>query len=136
MNAAKDVGIRFWVPRSGHIDLSDGGFLMDPALAFFRSSSPPPASLRGLKSYRALALLGEPGMGKSTELQADAERLAMEVVDGSTISIRVDLRDFSSEALFCKRVFESSRITEWKAGAQHLVLHLDSLDEVLLKSTA
>ena len=52
MNAAKDVGTRFWVPRSGHIDLSDGGFLVDPALAFFRSNSPPPASLLHCRNPR------------------------------------------------------------------------------------
>ena len=49
------------------------------------------------------------------------------------MSIHVDLRDFSSETLLLQRVFESPRIAGWKSGGSHLFLHLDSLDEALLR---
>ncbi|MGA2795678.1 MAG: hypothetical protein ABSE69_19605 [Roseiarcus sp.] len=135
MNAAANyASSRFWVPRTGVVDLlSDGGFLLDPAQTIFRSRTPPPAALPELRKYRALGLLGEPGMGKSTTLKAEACRLAAEPSDENVISLHIDLRDFSSETLLCQRVFESPKVIAWKSGATHLVLHLDSLDEALLR---
>ena len=41
----------------------------------FSSATEPPAALPDLKKYRALGLLGEPGMGKSTTLEAEAARV-------------------------------------------------------------
>ena len=49
------------------------------------------------------------------------------------MSIRVDLRAYSSESLLVQRVFESRTIAAWKSGTRHLFLHLDSLDEALLR---
>ena len=121
------------MPRTGVVDLSDGGFLVDPTQTIFRPRTPRPTALSQLEKYRALGLLGEPGMGKSTTLKAEAGRLAAEPTDENVISIHVDLRDFSSETLLCQRVFESPKVTAWKRGASHLVLHLDSLDEALLR---
>lgn len=48
-------------------------------------------------------------------------------------SIHIDLRAFSSESLLCQKVFESEKFTSWKNGSSHLFLHLDSLDEALLR---
>jgi len=45
----------------------------------------------------------------------------------------VDLRDFSSETLPHRGVFESEKFIIWKNGTSQLFLHLDSLDEVLLR---
>jgi hypothetical protein len=66
---------RFWVPRDGVIDLSDAGFLRDPAdwLAPLHA----PAPLAALQRWRSLALLGEPGIGKSTALKDEADRVAV-----------------------------------------------------------
>jgi hypothetical protein len=121
---------RFWVPRTGSIDLSDGGFLMDPT-HFFRSGGAPAQQLAELP-YRALALLGEPGIGKSTTLSEEATRLGAEAIDG-VVSIYVDLRAYSSETLLHKRIFESPEFLAWAGGTSHLFLHLDSLDEALLR---
>jgi hypothetical protein len=49
------------------------------------------------------------------------------------VSIYVDLRAFSSESLLYERVFESEKFIAWKYGSSHLFLHLDSLDEALLR---
>jgi len=43
------------------------------------------------------------------------------------------LRTYSSEHLLYQRVFESEKVTAWKDGSSHLFLHLDSLDEALLR---
>jgi len=124
---------RFWVPRTGTIDLSDGGFLVDPTSLLVRSSATTPRSLIELTDYRALVLLGEPGIGKSTTLLEEAERIDKQAVAEDTISIHVDLRAYSSETLLHKKVFESAAFMSWAQGTSRLVLHLDSLDEALLR---
>jgi predicted NACHT family NTPase len=122
---------RFWVPRTGSIDLSDGGFLADPT-HLFASNRTGAQQLAELAGYRALVLLGEPGIGKSTTLAEEAARLGAQAADGS-MSIHADLRAYSSESLLHKRVFESAEFMAWTNGDSHLVLHLDSLDEALLR---
>jgi hypothetical protein len=91
------------------------------------------APLEALQNWRSLALLGEPGIGKSTTLQEEADRVASLPADANVVSIYVDLRAFSSESLLCRRIFESDKFIAWKNGTSHLLLHLDSLDEALLR---
>ena len=104
---------RFWVPRTASIDLSDGGFLVDPTLPF-ATTLIGPRQLAELSGYRAIVLLGEPGIGKSTTLSEEAERLGNQAAEG-TMSIRADLRAYSSEYFLHERVFES---TEFMAMAE------------------
>jgi hypothetical protein len=117
---------RFWVPRDGIIDLSDAGFLRDPAdwLA---------PLLAALQRWRSLALLGEPGIGKSTTLKKETDRVAALPANANLVSIYVDLRAFSSEEFLYRRVFESEKFIAWKNGGSHLFLQLDSLNEALLR---
>jgi hypothetical protein len=122
--------VRFWIPLGGSLDLSDAGFLSDPN----DSRSPGrPVTLAALESRRSLALLGEPGIGKSTTLKEEADRVEALSKDGILQSSYVDLRSFSSEALLVQRVFENEKMMRWKSDESHLVLHLDSLDEALLR---
>jgi hypothetical protein len=124
---------RFWITRTATLDLSDGGFFVDPTHAI-RSSDPlRPATLTELAKYRALVLLGEPGIGKSTALEAEAKQVSGASVTGETVSIHVDLRAYSSDTLLHQKVFESIEFIAWTKAASHLILHLDSLDEALLR---
>lgn len=122
---------RFWVPRDGVIDLSDAGFLRDPTDRLARPRWPVP--LAELQPWQALVLLDEPGIGKSTTLKEEADRVASLPADANFVSIYVDLRAFSSEELLYRRIFESEKFIAWKNGGSHLFLHLDSLDEALLR---
>jgi hypothetical protein len=122
---------RFWVPRDSIIDLSDAGFLRDPMDWLARPRGPAP--LAALQNWRALALLGEPGIGKSTTLKEEADRVASLPAAANVVSMYVDLLAFSSETLLYQRVFESEKFIAWKNGGSHLFLHLDSLDEALLR---
>ncbi|UPK28420.1 NACHT domain-containing protein [Bradyrhizobium sp. 195] len=124
---------RFWIARTGTLDLSDGGFLADPTGPLHRSHPATPATLAELAQYRALVLLGEPGIGKSIILEAEAARASADAVAGGTTSIHVDLRAYSSDALLHQRVFVGPEFIAWTTGSSHLVLHLDSLDEALLR---
>ena len=93
----------------------------------------PPLALPDLESYRALALLGEPGMGKSTTLEAEDARIRSSRHQEGAMSVHVDLRAFSSEGLLVQKVFANPEIAGWKSGTSQLFLHLDSLDEALLR---
>jgi hypothetical protein len=124
---------RFWISRDGIVDLSDGGFLVDPTSPLRRAHPNAPATLTDLGQYRALVLLGEPGIGKSATLEAEATRVSAESIADETVSIHADLRAYSSDTLLHQRVFGSPEFTAWTKSASHLVLHLDSLDEALLR---
>jgi len=124
---------RFWVPRDGSVDLSDGGFLRDPQSESARYLAYKLDTLPELQHFRALGLLGEPGIGKSATLQAEFNALQQQIKEDGRVSVHVDLRSFSSEALLHRRVFESAEFAAWRAENSHLVLYLDSLDEALLR---
>jgi predicted NACHT family NTPase len=123
---------RFWIARTDTVDLSDGGFFTDPTNPLLHSHATA-LPLTELADYPALVLLGEPGIGKSTALKVEAHRVATNAAASNTISIHVDLRAYSSELLLHKRVFESAEFFAWTQGTSHLVLHIDSLDEALLR---
>jgi predicted NACHT family NTPase len=123
---------RFWCARGGTIDLSDYGFMLDPESDFWALGRPKPLTLEQVSNYRALILLGEPGMGKSATLEQEVARLT-QGIDQAVAAIKVDLRAFSSEDLLYRRVFESAEFQHWARGTSQLVLHLDSLDEALLR---
>jgi hypothetical protein len=121
---------RFWVNQGGRIDLSDGGYLVNPEARWAESQL---RTLSDLGQFRALALLGEPGMGKSVALEAEAERQRLDAQGRGVAVIHEDLRRFSSDHLLYKKVFESPEFLAWKEGNWQLLLQLDSLDEALLR---
>ena len=122
---------RFWIPQTGVLDLSDAGFLRDPVGDHFGPDVL--RSLLDLQGYRALALLGEPGIGKSSELKREHDRIGALMEDARPQSMYVDLKVSSSEEALRRRIFEAPAFEAWKAGTGHLILHLDSLDEAMLR---
>ena len=64
---------RFWIPQTGILDLSDAGLLRDPVDSLYGPG--PLRTLAQLEDYPALALLGEPGIGKSASLRQEHKRL-------------------------------------------------------------
>ena len=122
---------RFWIPQTGVLDLADAGFLRDPDGDHFGPDVL--RSLSDLQAYRALALLGEPGIGKSSELRQEHDRLNAPTGDARPQSMYIDLKVSSSEEALRRRIFEAPAFEAWKAGAGHLILHLDSLDEAMLR---
>jgi hypothetical protein len=122
---------RFWARQTDVLDLSDVGFLRDPAEHTLRT--PAPLTLADMEDRPALALLGEPGIGKSTALSAEAARIGSRAGELGRTCIRVDLRSFGTDAMLHRRLFEAPDILNWRNGTSQLFLHLDSLDEALLR---
>jgi hypothetical protein len=124
---------RFWCPRGEAIDLSDGGFLYDPESKYGHFVSPHLLTFDQLASKPCLALLGEPGIGKSWVL--NAEKVNSDNTAGlpGVKSLWVDLRSFGSEERLWRTLFESDELIQWRSGDHLLYVFLDSLDECLLR---
>lgn len=120
---------RYWVPREGTMFLGDGGFLNDPESKYASITSPDLAPLEALQDVPCLVLLGEPGIGKSTVVRDDFDRLVPLLEDSDDEAVFFDLRSSGSEAEIIKRVFEGEAVRRWQAGTHNLYLYLDSLDE-------
>lgn len=77
---------------------------------------------------RCVVLLGEPGIGKSQEWQAQESRL-----QESQCHVFLDLGTIDSEEVLRREVYEDSRVIAWRENAaSYLTIWLDSLDEGLL----
>jgi hypothetical protein len=122
---------RFWIEHTGILDLSDAGFLRDPVDHGYTGD--PLKPLASLDQIPAVALLGEPGIGKSTALRIEHERLRALPATAKAVSIYVDLKVTASEERLYRQLFESAEIEAWKTGETHLYLLLDSLDEAMLR---
>lgn len=119
---------RFWVRFGESIRSLDGGFLPDPDDEFGRQLNPSVCVTEELSRHECLALLGEPGSGKSRGLLA---LRTYETEKGAAI-LYVDLRSFSSDHALRSAIFEAPEFSVWRAGETHLTLYLDSLDECLI----
>jgi len=105
---------RFWVRQTDVLDLSDAGFLRDPEDPFGGHGLP---QLPELAQYRGLVLLGEPGIGKSSELKSEHDRLSALTAPDRALSVYADLKVYSSEDTLRRRIFETPQFSGWKAGS-------------------
>ena len=76
-----------------------------------------------------LVLLGEPGMGKSKEIEKIYEN---QTEDDNTIKFYRNLASVPDSTYLNNKVFNSTKIKTWKDSNINLYLFLDSLDEALL----
>lgn len=75
-----------------------------------------------------LVLLGEPGIGKSREI----EKIYASEVDDVSAKLYVNLNAVGSETGLFRRIFEAEKLQSWKSTDRIFYLYLDSLDEALL----
>lgn len=128
----KDYGWkRFWCPREGSYSLADNGFLVDPEGKYGEEFNPDLVTFDQLHEIPCLALLGEPGIGKSRTMHSNAS--AAKAVEHGGKSIHLDLRQFGSEDRLLRSLFESDVFCDWQNGQHDLHIFLDSLDECLLR---
>ena len=124
---------RFWCPRDGKIDLSDRGYLSDPEADYGRYANSSLLGFEGIGLKPCLALLGEPGIGKSSTLRSAYEGCLGGQSKTGDIVERVDLRSYSDEKRLVDRLFNGDSIREWRGSDRRLHLFIDSLDECLLR---
>ncbi|NSW84362.1 MAG: hypothetical protein HPY90_14060 [Syntrophothermus sp.] len=124
---------RFWCPRTGRIDLSDGGYMVDPDSEWGHIYNPDVVPFESIAGVPCLVLLGEPGIGKTFAMQAGYEVVKVTAKDQGDDIFWLDLRSFGSEDRLVRNLFESTTFTRWLGGEYRLHLFLDSLDECLLR---
>jgi predicted NACHT family NTPase len=123
---------RFWYPRGSSLNLADDGYLPDPDSQSSRFWNKQVVSFEEISGLRALVLLGDPGMGKSTILSEQESVWKKGQHDPKEKSLFINLRSYQSEGRLADHLFESQIFKEWLAGRHALHLFLDSLDEGLL----
>ncbi|WP_223342017.1 hypothetical protein [Synechocystis sp. PCC 7339] len=119
---------RFWCPRSGNISLRDGGYLDDPNTEWGKACNPDLVSLEEFTDVPCLILLGEPGIGKTNELEKLKKYTEKTICESNKVLI-LNLRSFTN---LREDLFKDETFINWLKGSHHLYLFLDSLDEGLL----
>jgi predicted NACHT family NTPase len=115
---------RFWCPRTGNLRWDYGGYLADPESEYGRYTNPEVVPFESIAEIPCLALLGEPGIGKSTAIKQAFDQVAAT----EEVCLWFDLGEYS-EVDLCSEVFRNDTFQAWLKGIQRLHLFLDSLDE-------
>jgi hypothetical protein len=122
---------RYWGPRDAKLTVTASGALEDPEGAYGHILNPQAKTLDSLADVRCLALLGEPGSGKSVEIDRQVELLNNSGSDANLLHFQ--LRDFQTDLKLCQDIFDNNPTFQaWIGGQDRLYLYLDSLDEGLL----
>ncbi|MBI5933233.1 MAG: hypothetical protein HY867_05960 [Chloroflexi bacterium] len=122
---------RFWCPREGSYQLTGEGYLWDyDAGTYFRDSGI--VTLENLFDVPCLILLGEPGIGKSTEMLTHFKFIEEKTRETGDDFLRFDLKDYQTDQMLFDDIFQNTILKKWQKGNNRLYLFLDSLDEALL----
>src|SRR5262245_41856292 len=124
---------RFWCPRTGHMSLSDEGYLDDPDLEWGGYSNPDVVPYEIIERFPCLGLLGEPGMGKTRTLQAQRLNINQKIEEEGDRTLWLDLGSYRSEDRLIRDLFAGEAFIAWARGGHRLHIILDSLDECLLR---
>lgn len=125
---------RFWIPVGQSVPLDGHGFLLDPEgnHAHYYYTGYQARLLNQLTELPIAILLGEPGIGKSTALKEEFDRLQ---AAGQACLYR-ELNQYHSDSRLIGDIIDSGELQAWRAGHHHLILLLDSLDECSLSIPA
>jgi predicted NACHT family NTPase len=125
---------RFWCPRSSQINLGDRGYLTDPESEYGKYANPELVGLEAITDVPCLVLLGEPGIGKSQELEK-LRSYTETLIDKDDQILLLDLEDCSEDKLYTN-LFKSKVFIDWINGTHRLYLFLDSLEQGWLKNSS
>lgn len=120
---------RFWCALDTPTHIVDGDFLYDPEGEHGEILSADFAPLISYSNSSCVVMLGEPGIGKSTEFNAEFDRILEIANANGDQAVRIDLKDFQTDTQLISEAFEEQLIHEWQAGSHLLYLCFDSLDE-------
>jgi hypothetical protein len=120
---------RFWLALGADAKVDDHGFLRDSPRSGARAKV---LSTADLDRPGAVMLVGEPGMGKTTSLQALVACLRTRRSPDEEVQL-VDLGATGQEARLRESVFGTPEHARWRAGDGILHLLLDGLDEARLR---
>jgi hypothetical protein len=124
---------RFWCPRGGKIDLSDGGYLYNPDSEYSHYHPQDVVSFEKIVTTSCLILLGEPGIGKSTEIQnaVTLTKSCLSLKDEQILYLNLNL--YSDESRLINDLFVVPSFSNKKDLDEPYYIFLDSLDECKLR---
>jgi hypothetical protein len=122
---------RFWCLKKGRYHMDDWGYLLDPESEYGRLIQPDVVSEEAFDKTTCLALLGEPGIGKTEAIKALVSRREDEA-NVQTDLLFLDLRAYGQEGRLYKDIFENQKFVNWINSSRTLEIVLDSLDECLI----
>ena len=120
---------RFWCPRDGSLSLADGGYLYDPDSTHGGLINPKLACLTAFADCPCLVMLGEPGIGKSTEFELCVQEARKTAAAPGDLVICLDLKEYQTDTRLVADAFDHPSIQGWESGNNILHLFFDSLDE-------
>ena len=122
---------RYWVSFGENLTMNEG-FFVEPKknndVTNWFSDKSNGVSLNSLKEIPCLVLLGDVGMGKSTILAEEVQRLRNDLKEEDHNVILVDLKRVHHSQIIPK-IFKEPATCEWISGKKRLTLFIDSLDE-------
>ncbi len=124
---------RFWTEREGTFDLSDGGYLRNPEddnPPFKTSDSKP---FEAIENVQCLALLGEPGIGKTQWSELERETITARILGSGDDALWLDMSLYGEASDLIRNITETKEFKNWEKGEHKLHLFLDALDECCLR---
>lgn len=111
------------------MNLSDGGFLYDPESKYADLVQPDVVPFEKIAHMPCFALLGEPGIGKSTVMEDLSLSLQESVKSSGDSLLYINLNEYGNETRLIRNLFECDKFVTWRKSNNTLHLLLDSLDE-------
>lgn len=124
---------RFWVRRGDPIVLTQRGYLPDLRYDREHPSAHPVVRFADIESVPCLALLGEPGMGKTTALDMERPTIAERVLKEGGVPFWLRLRGYTSDMGLVSDLFRGQAFDAWAGGDYTLHIFLDDFDECHLR---
>lgn len=124
---------RFWHLREVNVSLSDDGFLYDPCSKYGDVFNPNLLTLESIAKTPCLILLGEPGIGKTQELNSYYDYKRNNLTNSEDRALMFNLGDYQTEDRLYKEIFEQNEVFQsWLKSNNKLHLFFDGFDEALL----
>ena len=127
---------RFWVAKGSTYQIAQDGFLEDPESRLGRLLDLNARSLESIAGTPCLALLGEPGLGKTMSLEREVKDLEDQIKGKRGEILWLNLGLYGDESRLIRDLFESESFQSWLKGSHILHIFLDSLDECRMQIKA
>lgn len=117
---------RYWISRGVTYEAEGGGFLVEPGSIhqLLQARNANLSLLDDLDGVRCVIALGDPGLGKSRELESYAARVHERFRSVAAASggrrdalLSFDLKDFDNRDSLLREVFQAPAFEAWKADA-------------------
>lgn len=120
---------RYWCPMGKNYNSDEYGYTLDPEPTYGKSLNPDLVRLEDMKDVGCLILLGEPGIGKTYELEKFIKLSSLNAQNNSHSVLSFDLHNYPSDYTLEQEVFKNPCLERWLNDKSTLILFLDSMDE-------